>query len=191
MDRYLIVIDMQRDFIDGTLGSEMAQAIVPNVVKKIKAYDPGDIYATRDTHFANYLETLEGKKLPVIHCVKESDGWQIHPEVAAALGEAKIFDKYTFGSVELAEELYRISLGKEMELEIVGLCTDICVVSNALLLRAKLPGVVIRVDPSCCAGVTSQTHQAALETMKMCQIDVTEQEQGQKQADDTGDASGQ
>lgn len=175
MERYLIVIDMQRDFIDGSLGSEMAREIVPNVVKKIGEYDAGHIYATRDTHFENYLETLEGRKLPVVHCVKDSQGWQLHPEVEEALGEARIFDKYTFGSMELAEEMYRISLGREMEIELAGLCTDICVVSNALLLRAKLPGVTIRVDPSCCAGVTPESHKAALETMKMCQIDVEEE----------------
>lgn len=172
MERYLVVIDMQKDFIDGTLGSKMAQAIVPAVISKIGEYKPEHIYATRDTHFENYLETLEGKKLPVVHCVKGSDGWQIHPEVSAAMPKAKIFDKYTFGSEQLAEELYQRRLAGEMEIELVGLCTDICVVSNALLLRAKLPGTVIRVDPRCCAGVTEESHRAALETMRMCQIDV-------------------
>lgn len=172
MERYLIVIDMQKDFIDGTLGSKAAQEIVPAVVKKIEEFDPDHIYATRDTHFENYLETLEGKKLPVVHCVKGSDGWQIDPRISAAMPWAKIYDKYTFGSEELAQEMYRLSLGREMEIELVGLCTDICVVSNALLLRAKLPGMVIKVDPSCCAGVTKDSHRAALETMKMCQIDV-------------------
>ncbi len=172
MERYLIVIDMQKDFIDGALGSDMAKAIVPKVVEKMKEYEPGRIYATRDTHFENYLETLEGKKLPVVHCIKESEGWQIHPEVSAAMPEAKIYDKYTFGSEELAQEMYRLSLGRDMEIELVGLCTDICVVSNALLLRAKLPGTVIKVDPACCAGVTKESHRAALETMKMCQIDI-------------------
>lgn len=172
MERYLVVIDMQKDFIDGALGSEMAQRIVPEVIRRIKEYKPGHIYATRDTHFENYLETLEGKKLPVSHCIKGTEGWQIHPEVSAAMPEAKIFDKYTFGSEQLAQELYQRSLAGEMEIELAGLCTDICVVSNALLLRAKLPGTVIRVDPKCCAGVTEETHKAALETMKMCQIDV-------------------
>ena len=172
MERYLIVVDMQKDFIDGALGSEMAQAIVPGVVRKIKEYDPGHIYATRDTHFENYLETLEGKKLPVAHCIKDSEGWQLHPDVMAAMPMAKILDKYTFGCGELADEMYRLSLGGEMEVELVGLCTDICVVSNALLLRAKLPGTVIKVDASCCAGVTKESHNAALATMKMCQLDV-------------------
>ena len=134
MERYLVVIDMQKDFIDGALGSEMAQGIVPQVIKRIGEYKPDHIYATRDTHFANYQDTLEGKKLPVVHCVKETDGWQIDERVAAAMPKARIFDKYTFGSEELAEEMYRLSLRDEMEIELAGLCTDICVVSNALLL---------------------------------------------------------
>ncbi len=194
MERYLVVIDMQKDFIDGALGSEMAQGIVPEVIRKIGEYKPGNIYATRDTHFENYLDTLEGKKLPVTHCVKESEGWQIHPEVSAAMPEAKIFDKYTFGSEQLAQELYQRSLAGEMEIELVGLCTDICVVSNALLLRAKLPGTVIRVDPKCCAGVTEETHKAALQTMKMCQIDILTEEEtdvaGEKRSAEKKPASG-
>ncbi len=194
MERYLVVIDMQKDFIDGALGSEMAQRIVPVVIRKIGEYKPGNIYATRDTHFENYLDTLEGKKLPVTHCVKESEGWQIHPEVSAAMPEAKIFDKYTFGSEQLAQELYQRSLAGEMEIELAGLCTDICVVSNALLLRAKLPGTVIRVDPKCCAGVTEETHKAALQTMKMCQIDILTEEEtdvaGEKRSAEKKPASG-
>lgn len=194
MERYLVVIDMQKDFIDGALGSEMAQGIVPEVIRKIGEYKPGNIYATRDTHFENYLDTLEGKKLPVTHCIKESEGWQIHPEVSAAMPEAKIFDKYTFGSEQLAQELYQRSLAGEMEIELVGLCTDICVVSNALLLRAKLPGTVIRVDPKCCAGVTEETHKAALQTMKMCQIDILTEEEtdvaGEKRSAEKKPASG-
>ena len=194
MERYLVVIDMQKDFIDGALGSEMAQRIVPEVIRKIGEYKPGNIYATRDTHFENYLDTLEGKKLPVTHCVKESEGWQIHPEVSAAMPEAKIFDKYTFGSEQLAQELYQRSLAGEMEIELAGLCTDICVVSNALLLRAKLPGTVIRVDPKCCAGVTEETHKAALQTMKMCQIDILTEEEtdvaGEKRSAENKQASG-
>lgn len=194
MERYLVVIDMQKDFIDGALGSEMAQRIVPEVIRKIGEYKPGNIYATRDTHFENYLDTLEGKKLPVTHCIKESEGWQIHPEVSAAMPEAKIFDKYTFGSEQLAQELYQRSLAGEMEIELAGLCTDICVVSNALLLRAKLPGTVIRVDPKCCAGVTEETHKAALQTMKMCQIDILTEEEtdvaGEKRSAEKKPASG-
>ncbi|MCI9163597.1 MAG: cysteine hydrolase [Lachnospiraceae bacterium] len=178
MERYLVVIDMQKDFIDGALGSKMAQEIVPSVIKKIQGYKPGNVYATRDTHFGNYLETLEGKKLPVPHCIKGSDGWQIDSGVSAAMPEAKIFDKYTFGSEELAEALYQRSLAGEMEIELAGLCTDICVVSNALLLRAKLPGTVIKVDPGCCAGVTEESHRAALKTMEMCQIEILGQGQG-------------
>ena len=194
MERYLVVIDMQKDFIDGALGSEMAQGIIPEVIRKIGEYKPGNIYATRDTHFENYLDTLEGKKLPVTHCIKESEGWQIHPEVSAAMPEAKIFDKYTFGSEQLAQELYQRSLAGEMEIELAGLCTDICVVSNALLLRAKLPGPVIRVDPKCCAGVTEETHKAALQTMKMCQIDILTEEEtdvaGEKRSAEKKPASG-
>lgn len=194
MERYLVVIDMQKDFIDGALGSEMAQRMVPEVIRKIGEYKPGNIYATRDTHFENYLDTLEGKKLPVTHCVKESEGWQIHPEVSAAMPEAKIFDKYTFGSEQLAQELYQRSLAGEMEIELAGLCTDICVVSNALLLRAKLPGTVIRVDPKCCAGVTEETHKAALQTMMMCQIDILTEEEtdvaGEKRSAEKKPASG-
>lgn len=190
----MVVIDMQKDFIDGALGSEMAQGIVPEVIRKIGEYKPGNIYATRDTHFENYLDTLEGKKLPVTHCIKESEGWQIHPEVSAAMPEAKIFDKYTFGSEQLAQELYQRSLAGEMEIELVGLCTDICVVSNALLIRAKLPGTVIRVDPKCCAGVTEETHKAALQTMKMCQIDILTEEEtdvaGEKRSVEKKPASG-
>ena len=169
----LVVVDMQKDFIDGALGTKEAVEIVDNVAEMIKGFD-GEVVFTRDTHFDNYLETQEGKKLPVVHCVKETDGWQIDERVAAAMPKARIFDKYTFGSEELAEEMYRLSLRDEMEIELAGLCTDICVVSNALLLRAKLPGTVIKVDPSCCAGVTKESHKAALKTMKMCQIDLLE-----------------
>lgn len=174
MERFLIVIDMQKDFIDGSLGSDMAQAIVPAVIEKIGRYEPDHIYATRDTHGENYLDTLEGKKLPVVHCIKGTEGWQIDPAVQAAMPQAKIIDKPTFGSRELAQEMERRgeAAGGEIEIEIVGLCTDICVVSNALLLRAQLPDVVIRVDPACCAGVTRESHEAALATMRMCQIDV-------------------
>lgn len=174
MERYLIVIDMQKDFIDGSLGSDMAQAIVPAVAAKIGQYEPDHIFATRDTHQKDYLNTLEGKKLPVVHCIQGTAGWEIAPEIQAAMPEARIIDKPTFGSEKLADEMEKLwkAAGGEMEIEILGLCTDICVVSNALLLRARLPQTVIRVDPACCAGVTKESHEAALLTMKMCQIDV-------------------
>ena len=169
-EKILVVIDMQNDFINGSLGTDEAQAIVDNVVNKIKEYEPINIYATRDTHKENYLETSEGKSLPVVHCVKDTYGWQIRAEIAKVMSEAKIVDKPTFGSTDLADILYARNDKKEIEIELVGLCTDICVVSNALLLKAKMPEVKISVDSSCCAGVTPETHKAALDTMKMCQI---------------------
>ena len=170
MRKLLVVVDMQNDFIDGSLGTKEAEAIVDNVVKVIGTYDPKDIFATRDTHPENYLETQEGRNLPVVHCVKDTYGWQIRDEIADAMSEAKIVDKPTFGSTDLADILYARNDKKEIEIELVGLCTDICVVSNALLLKAKMPEVKISVDSSCCAGVTPETHKAALDTMKMCQI---------------------
>ena len=172
MEKILVVIDMQNDFIDGALGTKEAVAIVDNVINKIKEYKPENIYATRDTHSENYLELSEGKKLPVEHCIKGTDGWQIRSDIAEAMPEAKIIDKPTFGSTDLADILFARNEREEIEIELVGLCTDICVVSNALLLKAKMPEVKISLDSSCCAGVTVATHNAALETMKMCQIDV-------------------
>ena len=172
MEKILVVIDMQNDFIDGALGTKEAAAIVDNVISKIKEYKPENIYATRDTHPENYLELSEGKKLPVEHCIKDTDGWQIRSDIAEAMPEAKIIDKPTFGSTDLADILFARNEREEIEIELVGLCTDICVVSNALLLKAKMPEVKISLDSSCCAGVTVATHNAALETMKMCQIDV-------------------
>ncbi len=171
-EKILVVVDMQNDFIDGALGTKEAQAIVENVVKKIKCYEPKNIYATRDTHSENYLETNEGKHLPVIHCVKGTPGWQIRKEVAEALSNARIIDKPCFASTDLADILFARHDKEDIEIELIGLCTDICVVSNALLLKAKMPEVTICVDASCCAGVTPKTHEAALETMKMCQIDI-------------------
>ena len=141
-------------------------------MKKIKEYEPENVYATRDTHEENYLETAEGKKLPVIHCVEGTPGWEINEMVAEALGSAVIVNKPTFGSVVLAELLQAENDKEELEIELVGLCTDICVVSNALLLKAVMPEINISVDASCCAGVTPQSHEAALTTMQMCQITV-------------------
>ena len=172
MRKVLVVIDMQNDFIDGSLGTKEAEGIVENVVKKIKEYEPENVYATRDTHEENYLETAEGKKLPVIHCVEGTPGWEINEMVAEALGSAVIVNKPTFGSVVLAELLQAENDKEELEIELVGLCTDICVVSNALLLKAVMPEINISVDASCCAGVTPQSHEAALTTMQMCQITV-------------------
>ena len=172
MRRILIVVDMQNDFIDGALGTPQARAIVAAVVKKIGKYNSSDIIATRDTHEENYLSTSEGIHLPVVHCICGSDGWQLNKEVAAALNGAMIIDKPTFGSTVLTEYLRTLASREWIEVELVGLCTDICVVSNALLLKAAMPEVRISADSSCCAGVTDATHEAALMTMKSCQIEV-------------------
>ncbi len=165
MKRTLIVVDMQNDFIDGTLGTAEAQAIVVNVKNKINQYRSRgeEIIFTRDTHQENYPETQEGKKLPVKHCIEGTEGWQIAEglEVPGAV----IVDKPSFGWTHWADREFE-------EIELVGLCTDICVVSNALILKALFPEIEITVDASCCAGVTPATHRAALETMKMCQINI-------------------
>lgn len=170
MRKILIVVDMQKDFIDGTLGTKEAQEIVAPVIEKMKSYQKADIYATRDTHGENYLETAEGKNLPVVHCVKGSKGWELHPQVEALVNASNIIDKPTFGSIKLMEFLQQENQKEMLEIELVGLCTDICVVSNALLLKAAMPEISICVDASCCAGVTPESHKAALVTMKMCQI---------------------
>lgn len=169
MKRLLVVVDMQTDFIDGALGSEMARAIVPAVVEKVKEYqDRGDeIVFTLDTHDQDYMETMEGRKLPVPHCIKGTAGWEICPELLGYPG--KQFEKHTFGSVDLAA--YAAAGGYDI-VELTGVCTDICVISNALLIKANLPEAEICVDSSCCAGVTVQSHANALEAMKMCHIDV-------------------
>ncbi|MGX8699209.1 MAG: cysteine hydrolase family protein [bacterium] len=173
MKNILIVVDMQKDFIDGALGTAEAEAIVPAVVEKIRAFD-GPIFATLDTHPANYLATAEGKHLPVEHCIQGTPGWALEPRVLAALEEKGYtpVEKPTFGSV-LLPELVRAAAGEEdFALEVIGLCTDICVVSNALLLKANFPEAPISVTASCCAGVTPEKHRAALETMASCQIEV-------------------
>ena len=172
----LVVVDMQNDFIDGSLGTNEAVAIVDNVKDKIGQYNPSDVYVTLDTHGPNYLNTQEGEKLPVEHCIKGTDGWKLSPAIEEMLQDAHVFEKPTFGSVALAEELKSLAGddypdGEGMEIELVGLCTDICVVSNALLIKAYLPEARISVDPSCCAGVTPESHEAALATMRMCQIE--------------------
>lgn len=172
MKKLLVVVDMQNDFIDGSLGTAEAVAIVPNVVAKINNWD-GDIITTQDTHFNNYMETREGKNLPVSHCIENTDGHKINGDVLAALvkhpNHVASLNKLTFGSTALPEIIR--GLGYEY-IELVGLCTDICVVSNAMLLKANYPETDIAVDAFCCAGVTPQTHQAALHTMNMCQIDI-------------------
>lgn len=172
MKNILLVIDMQNDFIDGALGTKEAIAVVDKVVKKIGEYNVKNIYATRDTHFGDYITTNEGKHLPVKHCIKGSYGWQINVDVYNKLKGATIVDKPTFGSTELATLLCNENKKERLNIEIVGLCTDICVVSNALLLKAFMPEVDISVDSSCCAGVTPQSHKSALDTMKMCHINI-------------------
>ena len=173
MKRFLVVVDMQKDFVDGALGSGDAVAIVPSVVEKIKSFD-GEIFVTLDTHFDNYPETAEGKKLPVPHCIKGTDGWQLDKNVASALADREYtaVEKPTFGSLELPRLIEAASDGDDFSIEIIGLCSDICVVSNALVLKANFPEIPISVDSACCAGVTPQAHEAALATMRSCQIDV-------------------
>ena len=166
--KFLIVVDMQVDFISGSLGSAHAAAIVPNVVEKVKGFD-GKVIFTRDTHFDDYFETQEGEKLPVLHCVKDTDGWQVCDELRPFVDA--VVDKVTFGSVDLPKVL--MNSGEPIEeIALCGLCTDICVISNAMILKAAFPEVRITVDGSCCAGVTMESHQTALEAMKAVQIEI-------------------
>lgn len=165
----LVVVDMQNDFIDGSLGTKEAIQIVPNVINKIKMFEENQdtIIYTKDTHYEDYLTTKEGIKLPVKHCIKGTNGWDIPNEIY--LQDKLVFEKETFGSVKLIEYLKTIDFD---EIHFVGLCTDICVISNVLLAKAYFPNKLIVVDSSCCAGVSVKSHQEALNTMKMCQIDV-------------------
>ncbi len=174
--RILVVVDMQNDFINGSLGTKEAVDIVPNVIAKIHSYKEDTVFATLDTHPENYLDTSEGKKLPVPHCIKGTDGHQIAPAIAQALSQCPDFtclEKPTFGSIDLMEHIRNIMEKETVDsIELCGLCTDICVVSNTLLLKAQCPETHIQVDASCCAGVSPATHQAALTTMSMCQIEI-------------------
>ncbi len=167
MKRTLIVVDMQKDFIDGALGTVEAVAILENVKNKIAEYrERGDeIIFTRDTHQENYPETNEGRNLPVVHCIENTPGWQIHPELV--VDGATYINKPSFGY--LGWDAFDFE-----QVELIGLCTDICVVSNALIIKAMFPEIDVTVDAACCAGVTPETHKAALETMKCCQIHVIE-----------------
>lgn len=173
MKEALVVIDMQNDFIDGSLGTAQAQQIVPNVISKINAFS-GDLYYTRDTHNEDYLNTLEGKKLPVVHCIKNTFGWEIQKDVwnAGVNKNPLIIDKPTFGSTELAQTLCQKQYDR---ITLVGLCTDICVISNALNIKSLLWETPIIVDANCCAGITPESHTQALNAMKMCQIDIFNQ----------------
>ena len=167
--KILVVVDMQNDFINGALGTKEAIAIVPNVVDKIKNFDGEKIIFTRDTHEENYMETQEGKNLPVPHCIRGTNGWELNPEIDALRIE-EVIDKPSFGSMELASYLKRQN--NIESIEFVGLCTDICVISNVMITKAALPEVPLVVDASCCAGVTPESHKNALEAMKICQVKV-------------------
>lgn len=173
-DRFLIVVDMQKDFIDGSLGTAEARAIVPAAVARIREARAADwtAIATLDTHAANYLDTAEGQKLPVVHCVRGSEGWALNPDIEAALDGCLRVEKPTFGSVRLPQIVRDQASEGPLSIEVIGLCTDICVVSNALLLKAHFPEASITVRRDCCAGVTPERHEAALETMASCQIDI-------------------
>ena len=175
MKKILLVIDMQNDFIDGALGTPEAVAIVENVKAKIRSYPKEDVFATRDTHTDFYMETQEGRNLPVPHCIRGTKGWEIRPDIAELIFPDHIIDKPTFGSTQLAKLMEILENREEegIEIELIGLCTDICVVSNALLIKATLPETPISCDASCCAGVTPAKHEAALETMRSCQIRIT------------------
>jgi len=177
--KYLIVVDMQNDFITGSLGSKEALHILPNVVKKVQSF-PGKVIFTKDTHTDSYLDTQEGRNLPVRHCILHEEGWMLSEalEKIAAEGGCPVYNKPAFGSVELAADLARENQNTPVEeIELCGLCTDICVISNALLLKAFLPETPISVDASCCAGVTPKSHENALEAMKMCQVIIKNQEE--------------
>ena len=167
----LIVVDMQNDFIDGALGTAEAVSILPAVTEKIRGFD-GMVLFTRDTHEENYLETQEGRNLPVPHCIRGTNGWQIRPQLDA-LRKTETIDKPTFGSEKLGRLLQAEHAADPIgSVTLIGLCTDICVISNALLIKAFLPEVPVRVDSSCCAGVTPQSHENALQAMRACQIEI-------------------
>ena len=170
MKKILMVIDMQNDFISGALGSEEARRIVPAVVDAVNGFD-GEVIFTRDTHFENYAETQEGKKLPVPHCIKDSHGWQVCDELMKtdAYKKSRIIDKLSFGSEELGELMKEL---RPDEVYVTGLCTDICVISNVMIIRAFSPETNITVYEKCCAGVTPESHRTALDAMKMCQVDI-------------------
>ena len=169
MKKALVVIDMQNDFIDGSLGTPEAQAIVLSVSERVKAavQDGEKLIFTQDTHPKNYLQTAEGKKLPVEHCIKPSHGWALNSSLIPYAKDAVVLEKPTFGATGLPQHVAGFD-----EITVIGLCTDICVISNAMLLKAFLPEAKICVDSKCCAGVTPKSHLRALEAMKMCQIDV-------------------
>lgn len=173
--KILVVVDMQNDFIDGALGSKEAQAIVPETVEHIiiRKEEGYTVIATLDTHGEDYMNTSEGQKLPVPHCICHTSGWQLNPEIKNAAGDCILVEKPSFGSLQLPGIIKELAEGAEtLTIELLGVCTDICVVSNALILKANFPEANIQVKRSCCAGVTNEKHEAALVTMASCQIDI-------------------
>ena len=187
MKRVLVIVDMQNDFITGALGTAEAEAIVPIMQNRLKEYEDGDtvVLFTKDTHYVNYFETQEGIRLPVPHCIKGTPGWSIDKRISSIVDNGNFIkyasgtvinsrvNKETFGSIFLAALLEMWSEDEELEeIVLMGVCTDICVISNALLIKSHCPEVLVTVDASCCAGVTPERHKAALETMKSCQINV-------------------
>ena len=173
MKKILVVVDIQNDFVDGALGSKEAAAIIGNACNKIRSFD-GDIYVTLDTHSEDYMNTQEGKKLPVPHCIKGTEGWKLNSEIEKALKDKSctLIEKPTFGSHKLAEIIKEKYKDDELSVELIGICTDICVISNALTIRALNTECEITVDFSCCAGVSPEAHNAALLVMKSCLINV-------------------
>ncbi|MFC2663089.1 MAG: cysteine hydrolase family protein [Eubacterium sp.] len=172
MRKILIVVDMQNDFVTGALGNPEAEAIVPAVREKILRYPEQDRFATMDTHEENYLTTQEGRHLPVKHCIRGTEGWKLIPEIEDLIPQEHIICKPSFGSEKLAETMKSLAESNDLSIELIGVCTDICVVSNAILLKAALPETQVSVDPACCAGVTPESHEAALQTMQACQVDL-------------------
>ncbi|MFQ7293290.1 MAG: cysteine hydrolase family protein [Monoglobales bacterium] len=178
-NKYLIVVDVQNDFIYGTLGTKEAQAAANKIIKRVKSFD-GRIIFTQDTHNTSYLDTQEGRRLPVKHCIKNTDGWQLIDELKKFQQDtgAEIYQKHTFGSVELANKLAKEYETDNIEsIEIIGVCTDICVISNALIIKAYMPELPVFVDADCCAGVTPDKHEKALEVMESCQVIVLRREE--------------
>lgn len=172
LNNYLVVVDMQKDFTTGALRNEEAIAVIPAVVEKVRNFD-GKIIFTRDTHCNDYLETQEGRKLPVEHCIKETEGWEIIDELAEFTEGNSIYNKATFGSLRLAQDLKAMNEISAIDsVEVIGVCTDICVISNAMLIKAAMPEVTIKVDSACCAGVSKDAHENALKAMAAVQIEV-------------------
>lgn len=176
VNKILVVIDMQEDFVNGALGTDEAKAIVPKIKSKIRDYNTNInlVWATQDSHQKNYLATQEGQHLPIQHCIRDTDGWRIIPELGKEYID-EVFYKNSFGSTDMILSIEReleSTISAATEIEFVGVCTDICVVSNALLVKTMFPEMKITVDASCCAGVTPQKHKAALEVMKSCHIDI-------------------